>query len=93
MEDQTFKAIVISNTILMSIFIAQKMIEYIFHSFQKKKEKEESTIERLVKEVSTMNAEIAALKAQVKITLVHIFKINEVEKGLENLADKIRPLL
>ena len=92
MDEKTLQAVIVSNTIVMTVFILQKVVEYIFTSFSKKNEKQEHTIDECLKEISDLKSAVSALQAQVEITLQHLFKIQKVEKDVHALAEKIRSL-
>ena len=92
MNDNTLQAVIVSNTIVMSVFILQKIVEYLFNSHTKKNEKQEHTIDELVEKFAEIQSQISALKAQVEITLQHLFKIHKVERDVNALAEKVRKL-
>jgi peptidoglycan hydrolase CwlO-like protein len=89
MDEKTIQAVVVSNMLLVVVFIGQKLIEYLFSSLQKKNEKQEHTIDELIEKVSDLQADISALKAQVEISLQYIFKIQKVEHDVNVLTEKL----
>ena len=90
MDDATIKSLMITQAAVMAVFVIQKAFEWFIHFTRRKKEKDEDTLELLGKDINSLKVQIAALQAQLEMTVKHLVVVYKVEKDINALFQKMR---
>lgn len=84
------KTLMISNAIILAVFVGKQVIEYIFSFFKRKAEKDESKVDDMSESIIELKIQIASLKTQIEMMMKGLYAIEKVEKDINALFKKLR---